>query len=164
LPTDLVEDNLDVLVGDDFGVTEDDVLATFDGDLTVVDFGNESEGISAGMLVLIAAFFLLQPKVIRRDNITNSKSKTYTALSKTCCLYVFISKYPKTIDERSNYLVFFTGLGVEGAALSNVLQSDDKINLGTKTYTRFLPDEGVLGLILGFLGESLVGLEERIVC
>jgi hypothetical protein len=68
------------------------------------------------------------------------------------------------IDERSNYLVFFTGLGVEGAALSNVLWSDDKINLGTKTYTWFLPDEGVLGLVLAFLGESLVGLEERIVC
>ena len=88
----------------------------------------------------------------------------YTALSNTCCLYVFISKYPKTIDERSNYLVFFTGLGVEGAALSNISRSDDKINLGTKTYTRFLPDEGVLGLVLAFLGESLVGLEERIVC
>ena len=69
------------------------------------------------------------------------------------------------MEERSNYFVFFTGLGVEGAALSNALQSDDKINLGTKTYTRFLPDEGVLGLpvVLGFLGESRVGLEERIV-
>ena len=28
----------------------------------------------------------------------------------------------------------------------------------------FFPDEGVLGLVLAFLGESLVGLEERIVC
>jgi hypothetical protein len=67
------------------------------------------------------------------------------------------------MKEGPSYLVFFTGLGVEGAVLSNVLQSDDKINLGTKTYIRFLPDEGVLGLVLGFLGESLVGLECRVI-
>jgi hypothetical protein len=83
---------------------------------------------------------------------------------KTYCLYIFISKYSKTIEETSNYLVFFTGLGIEGAALSNVLQSDNKINLGTKTYTQFLLDEEVLGLVLGFLGESLIGLKERIIC
>lgn len=64
LATDLVEVNLDVLVGDVFGVTEDDVLATFNGDLTVVGFGNATEGISAGVLFLITTFFLLQPKAI----------------------------------------------------------------------------------------------------
>jgi hypothetical protein len=74
LPTDLVEDNLDVLVGDVFGIIEDNVLAIFNGDLTVVDFGNETKGISVGMLFSIAAFFLLQPKVISRDNIMNLKS------------------------------------------------------------------------------------------
>lgn len=67
LPTDLVEDNLDALVGDVFGVTEDDVLATFDGDLTVVGFGNVTEGISAGVLFLITTFFLLQPKAINQQ-------------------------------------------------------------------------------------------------
>jgi hypothetical protein len=67
------------------------------------------------------------------------------------------------MKEGPSYLVFFTGLGIEGAVLSNVLQSDDKINLGTKTYIWFLLDEGVLGLVLGFLGESLVGLECRVI-
>lgn len=73
LPTDLVDGNLDVFVGDVFGVTEDDFLATFDGDLTVVNFVNEPEGISAGVLFLIAASFLLEPKVISRYNITKLK-------------------------------------------------------------------------------------------
>jgi hypothetical protein len=73
LPTDLVDSNLDVFVGDVFGVTEDDILAAFDGDLTVVDFINEPKGISAGVLFLIATSFLLQPKVISRYNITKLK-------------------------------------------------------------------------------------------
>ena len=54
---------------------EDDVLATFDGDLTVVDFGTDLvEAIFAGVLDLIAAFLLLQPKTISRDNIMNLKT------------------------------------------------------------------------------------------
>ena len=56
LPTDLVDGNLDVFVGDVFGVTEDDFLATFDGDLTVVNFVNEPEGISAGVLLRVLMF------------------------------------------------------------------------------------------------------------
>jgi hypothetical protein len=75
LTTDLVEDNLDVLAGDVFGAMEDDVLATFDGDLTVVDSGTDLvEAIFAGVLDLIATFLLLQPKTISRDNIMNLKT------------------------------------------------------------------------------------------
>ena len=71
LTTDLVEDNLDVLMSDVFGIMEDDVLATVDGDLTVVDFGND---FCSGTPDLIAAFFLLQPKAISGDNTMNLKT------------------------------------------------------------------------------------------
>ena len=75
MTTDLVEDNFDVLVGDVLGVMEDDVLATFDGDLTAINFGSDlTEAIFAGVLDLIAAFFLSQLKAISEDNIMNLKT------------------------------------------------------------------------------------------
>jgi hypothetical protein len=98
LTTDLVEDV--------FGVMGDDVLATFDGDLTAIDFGNDlAEAILAGVLDLIAAFFLLQPKSISRDNIMNLK--TYTALSKTCCLCVSLASTQKVTERKTKLPCFF---------------------------------------------------------
>jgi hypothetical protein len=88
LATGLVENDLDVLVGDVFAVAGFDVLATLDGDLTAVDFGNEDRVVFAGVLFLITTFFLLQHKSISQDNTVNLNTETYTAPSKTCCLYI----------------------------------------------------------------------------
>lgn len=162
---DCLPDELDVLVTFALAVALAgvDVLAALDGALTVLDFGNGAGVFSAGALFFSTDFFLLQPNSISQDNIMNLNCETYTALSNTCCLCMPSAKSLKPTQEGLDYLFFFTGLGVKGAVLLNVLQSEEEIDVGTKTYTRFLPDVGVLGTVLGFFGESLVGLKEKII-